>query len=229
MGISWSPKIGLGLALLMGLSAGGAAHIFGSNALADRSDKAPRASVDASHFAVSKSNTDGFPVIKKGDFTLIDHHGDARTSKDPEGRYQLLFFGYAKCKAICSMALPNMAEAIDVLDSFGLPVTPILVTVDPMRDTPDALKLATAKIHKRLVGLTGTEEELDKAYKTFQLKKKLLFHHAEEGPIYSHGSFIYLLDPEGNFKTLFAPVVSPVRIAEISAGYINDAKKMVVN
>ena len=162
----------------------------------------------------------GFPKIKSGDYNLVDHRGNRRTSKSPEGTFQLLFFGYSNCKAICSVALPNLAEAVDILEGMNAPVTPVLITVDHERDTVAALNDAVGDIHPKLVGLTGTPANLDAAYKAFNLEKKFLFEHVDEGAVYSHGSFIYLLGPDGAFKTLFAPVISPVRIAEISAGYI---------
>ena len=180
----------------------------------------PEARPDPAIYQVAASNTPGFPQIKSGDYDLVDHNGKRRTSASPEGTFQLLFFGYSNCKAICSVALPNLAEAVDIMEGMNAPVTPVLITVDHERDTVDALKDAVGDIHPRLVGLTGTPENLDAAYKAFNLEKKFLFEHVDEGAVYSHGSFIYLLGPDGSFKTLFAPVISPVRIAEISAGYI---------
>ncbi len=173
---------------------------------------------------VSTENTPGFPTVKGGDFRLIDHHGDVRTSRNPDGHFQLVFFGYAKCKAICTAALPNMAQAVDILAASGVAVTPLLITVDPARDTTAALREAAPAIHPRLIGLTGSEEALASAYKAFNVQKKFLFDHLEEGPIYTHGSFIYLLDGEGRFQTLFPPIMSPRQIATVTAGYVNAGK-----
>jgi len=173
-------------------------------------------------FVPSIDNTPGFPTVKSGDFKLVDHHGNPRTSVNPNGEYQLLFFGYAKCKAICSVALPTMAEATDLLDAMGHPVTPVLITVDPKRDTVAALKDAVPEMHRKMVGLTGPEEALSKAYDAFQVTKKFVFTHPEEGDVYTHGSNIFLLSPDGEFKTLLPPIISPVRIAEIVAGYIRE-------
>ena len=175
---------------------------------------------DPNKFSVDTSNTPGFPEIKGGDFELVDHNGNRRTSVSPDGKFQLLFFGYSNCKAICSLALPTLAEAVDLLEGMNAAVTPVLITVDPKRDTVATLSQSVGDIHPKLVGLTGPEDKLDAAYKAFNLEKKFLFEHVDEGAVYSHGSFIYLLGPDGSFKTLFAPVISPVRIAEISAGYI---------
>ncbi len=217
-------KVGIAAALVLGISAGG----LGA-ALSVKTELPANATPDPAKFSVDPSNTPGFPKVKGGDFDLVDHNGNRRTSKNPEGKFQLLFFGYSNCKAICSMALPAIAEAVDLMEEMNAPITPILITVDPKRDTVEGLRKSVGDIHAKMVGLTGTEENLGVAYKAFNLEKKFLFEHVEEGAVYSHGSFIYLLDAEGNFKTLFAPVISPVRIAEISAGYIAEGAKSATN
>ncbi|NKB50804.1 MAG: SCO family protein [Rhizobiaceae bacterium] len=218
----WTKQAGIAAVLIAGLGVGALAAVL--NAKPEVSaDSRP----DSSKFAIDSSNTPGFPKIKGGDFDLVDHNGNRRNSVSPDGKFQLLFFGYSNCKAICSLALPNLAEAVDLLEGMNAAVTPILITVDPKRDTVETLNKSVADIHPNLVGLTGSEENLDEAYKAFNLEKKFLFEHVDEGAVYSHGSFIYLLGPDGSFKTLFAPVISPVRIAEISAGYI--AEEIVQN
>ncbi len=168
----------------------------------------------------AQKNTPGFPNIKGGDFELIDQFGAKRTSKDPNNRFQLLFFGYAKCKAICSVALPRMAEVADRLEAEGVLVTPLMITVDPERDTVGALAEAAPKYHSRLVGLTGSETALEEAYRAFQIERKVVFVDPEQGAVYAHGSYIYLLGPDGSFKTLFPPILGPDRIAELVHGYV---------
>ena len=172
------------------------------------------------HQEETSPNTLGFPDVKGGDFDLVDHHGNRRTSKNPDGHFQLIFFGYANCKAICSVALPRMAAAVDILKEQNITVTPLLITVDPERDTVENMKKALAYHHKDMVGLTGSEEALDVAYKAFNVEKSLVYEHPEEGPIYAHGSFIYLIGPDGAFITLLPPILGPERISEVTKGYI---------
>lgn len=173
------------------------------------------------HQQETSPNTAGFPDIKGGDFALVDQEGNPRTSANPDGHFQLLFFGYANCKAICSVALPRMAGAVDILDAEGLTVTPLLITVDPERDTVENMKEGLVHHHDRMVGLTGTSDALEVAYDAFQVEKSLVYEHPEEGPIYAHGTFVYLLDPDGNFKTLMPPILSPERMAEVVKSYID--------
>jgi len=175
---------------------------------------------EAARHLKEQENTPGFPNIKGGDFRLIDQSGSGRSSKDPQNRFQLLFFGYAKCKAICSVALPRMAEVADRLEAEGVMVTPLLITVDPERDTAAALAEAVPKYHPRMIGLTGSEKALDEAYRAFQIERKVVFVDPEQGAVYAHGSYIYLLGPDGTFKTLFPPILGPERIAELVHRYI---------
>ncbi|MEL7048224.1 MAG: SCO family protein [Pseudomonadota bacterium] len=169
------------------------------------------------------ADTPGFPDIKGGDFRLVDQTGKTRTSRDPDGQFQLVFFGYASCKAICSVALPRMVEAVDQLETAGARVTPVLITVDPERDTVASLKSAVADIHPRLVGLTGDKVALQGAYDAFQVTRNVVFEHPEYGAVYAHGSYIYLLGPDGAFLTLLPPVLGTERIAQIVRKYIDGA------
>lgn len=165
------------------------------------------------------ADTVGFPEVKGGDFELINQFGDVRTSKNPDGKHQLLFFGYVNCKAICGVALPRMAAAVDELKDRGVEVTPVLITVDPERDTVAAMLEGAPHIHENLIGLTGSEEALAQAYKAFSVEKSLVFEHPTEGPIYAHGSFIYLLGPDGTFKTLMPPILGSDRMADLVMKY----------
>lgn len=168
-------------------------------------------------------NTPGFPTNVGGPYRLIDHHGKRRTEIDPDGRHQLVFFGYASCKAICSVALPAMVSTVDQLAAEGIDVTPVLITVDRKRDTVAALRKAAPDIHPRLVGLTGSRRALAKAYDAFQVESKLVYDHPTEGPIYAHGSFVYLMGPDGAFKTVMPPILGPERMAEIVTSYVSPA------
>ena len=176
------------------------------------------------HQEETAPNTAGFPDIKGGDFKLVDHDGNERTSASPEGRYQLIFFGYANCKAICSIALPRMTEAVYLLEKEGILVTPVLITVDPERDTVSNMKDVLVRYHERMIGLTGSTQALQVAYDAFQVEKSLVYEHPEYGPVYAHGSFIYLLDPDGEFKTLLPPILGPDRMAEVAKSYITGPK-----
>ena len=155
------------------------------------------------------------PFDLGGDFTLIDQHGATRTQESPDDTHQLLFFGYANCQQICSAALPLMGDIARELSDQGLNVEPIMITVDPTRDTVEKIGPPLEQHHDDFIGLTGSEEALQIAYDAFSVEKEEIFFDPEFGPIFSHGSFIYLLSPEGKFMTLFPPILAPEQAANI--------------
>lgn len=165
----------------------------------------------------------GLPALVGGAYTLTNHHGEVHTQADPEGRPQLLFFGYANCMQICSSVLPQMAQvADDVAAATGANLRPVMITVDPLVDTVETLGPALTQYHDDFVGLTGTEAELQVAYDAFSVEKELLFEDPEYGPVYSHGSFIYLLDGAGETLTLIPPVLSDAEIVTIISNYVSE-------
>ncbi|MHA1154089.1 MAG: SCO family protein, partial [Alphaproteobacteria bacterium] len=129
------------------------------------------------------------------------------------GRFLLLFFGYANCPGVCPIGLRTMTEALDLLAEKGAAVVPVLITVDPLRDTPATLGPALAKIHPRLIGLTGTPERLAAARRAYKVGAKITGTDLAGGALYQHGTFIYLLGPDGQFLSLFPPVMPPAALA----------------
>ena len=155
-----------------------------------------------------------------GPFALISQTGEARTQVNPEGHPQLLFFGYANCPGICTAALPLMADVVDNLSDQGIAISPVMITVDPARDTVENMKVPLANYHADLVGLTGSPEALDMAYKAFSVDHKLAYDDPAYGPVYTHGSLIYLLDEAGTVLTLIPPVLDAERATEVALKYV---------
>lgn len=148
------------------------------------------------------------PFNLGGDYVLLDQSGTMRSQADPDGKPQLLFFGYANCREICSAALPLMAQIVDAVTEDGVKVTPVMITVDPARDTVETLGPALSQHHADFIGLTGSPEQLQQAYDAYQIETEQMFFDPEFGPVYAHGSFLYLLDGQGKLLTLVPPVVS---------------------
>ncbi len=161
-----------------------------------------------------------FPFQIGGGFALTDHNGKAVTDRDFRGSYLLVFFGYASCESICPVGLKRMATALDLLGERAAKIQPLLITVDPERDTPDVLAERVPKIHPRLVGLTGTEQQLAAVAKAYRVESKAVGTSWKGGPIISHGSYIYLMDPEGRFATLLPPVLGAEAMAKTIEKYL---------
>ncbi|MGC3939211.1 SCO family protein [Roseobacter sp. EG26] len=160
------------------------------------------------------------PFDLGGPYELTDQHGQTRTQADPGDNAQLLFFGYANCLNICSAALPLMAQVVDALADEGIEITPVMITVAPDQDRVETMGAPLAEIHPDFIGLTGDEEALNTAYKAFSVEVTPLFQDPEYGWIYAHGSFIHLLDSDGEMLTLLPPILDTERTVEIVRGYV---------
>ena len=177
---------------------------------------------DVKHGAVSKVQATPdlpFPVAVGGPYLLIDQTGLPRTEADPAGNLQLLFFGYASCEEICSAVLPQIADVARALRSRGVAVTPVMITVDPDRDTVAALGPAMAKYGPDFIGLTGDHNALVQAYTAFSIDSQVVLQLPDGSPVFAHGSYVYLLDGAGRVLTLFPPILPLERVIDLVAGY----------
>ena len=160
-----------------------------------------------------------FPVAVGGPYLLTDQTGQPRSEADPAGHLQLLFFGYASCQEICSAVLPQMADVAQALRGRGVSVTPVMITVDPARDTVAAIGPALAKFGPDFIGLTGDPGGLAQAYSAFSIESAEVVQMPDGSPVYAHGSYLYLLDGEGRVLTLFPPILPLDRVIDLIAGY----------
>ncbi len=149
----------------------------------------------------------GMPVetgkaLVGGPFTLTDHTGKRVTDKDFLGRPMLIFFGFTNCPDICPSGLQVIAAALDKLGDKGAKVTPIFITLDAARDTPEKLAEYVKSFHPRLIGLTGSEAELAAAAKAYRVFAQKVSDDATPGSYtYDHAAIIYLMGADGNFVT----------------------------
>ncbi len=144
-----------------------------------------------------------------GPFTLVDGKGNAFTDADLKGRYSLVFFGFTHCPDICPLTLQVMTDALDQAGPAGERVTPVFITVDPERDTVEAVGAYVSSFHPRFVGLTGTPEQVTaatKAYRVFARKAPLKDAEGNDTGDYTmeHSGLTFLMDPEGRYVTHFA-------------------------
>lgn len=155
-----------------------------------------------------------------GAYALTDQFGERRTEAAPDGHAQLVFFGYVNCPDICTAAMPLMAQIADELAKGGERITPIMITVDPDVDTPEAMIAPLAELHPDFVGLTGSKEALQATYDAYQIEITPIFTDPAGQVIYAHGSFLYLLDAEGDVLTLIPPILGPKQAADIVRSYL---------
>ncbi|MCC7305542.1 MAG: SCO family protein [Alphaproteobacteria bacterium] len=130
-----------------------------------------------------------------GPFTLVDHNGKTVTDKDFAGQYRLIYFGFTSCPAICPTELAKVTKALKILGPQAEKIRPLFITVDPERDTPEVLKQYVAMFDPRLVGLTGTQAQIDAALKNYKIFAAKRQDESSTEYTMDHSSFIYFLGP----------------------------------
>lgn len=151
-----------------------------------------------------------------GPFTLTDHNGQQVTEKTYAGQYKMVFFGYTFCPDVCPTTLTTLSDTMDILGESGKKVTPIFISVDPARDTPDHLKEYVGYFHPSIVALTGTDDQIravTKAYRVYYAKAKATIDDPEDYLV-DHSSITYLIGPDGFFVEHFSHGVEAEEIAE---------------
>jgi len=153
----------------------------------------------------------GVPI--GGRFRLIDEHGRAVSDADYHGRWVLVFFGYTNCPDECPLTLQKMAAALRALGPLADRIAPLFVTVDPARDTPGRLASYLANFDARIVGLTGSSEQIAEAAKAYRVYYSPAEHEASGADLVGHSTFLYLLDPNGKLNALFSQDISAEKLA----------------
>ncbi|XP_039524274.1 protein SCO2 homolog, mitochondrial [Pimephales promelas] len=155
-------------------------------------------------------------AVGQGDYHLLDHTGQRRSKRDFLGQWVLLYFGFTHCPDICPDELDKMTNVVHILDKDPSlpPVQPLFITVDPERDDVAAMAKYVKDFHPRLVGLTGTAEEVKHAGRDYRV-------YASAGPkdddgdyIVDHTILIYLVNPDGLFLDYYNRMKNDAQIAE---------------
>lgn len=137
-----------------------------------------------------------------GPFTLVDQTGKRVTEQDFKGKYMLIFFGYTHCPDICPSALQVVAAALDKLGDKASLITPIFITVDPERDTPQKLAEYVANFGKSFVGLSGSKEEVAAAAKAYRVFYQVVPDDKTPGEYtVDHAAIFYVMGKDGEFVT----------------------------
>jgi protein SCO1/2 len=150
-----------------------------------------------------------------GPFSLVGADGKPVTDRDFRGRYMLIFFGFTHCPDICPAELQVIAQALDQLGDKAKNVVPVFITLDPERDTPEAMANYVKSFGPNFVGLTGSPEAIAAAAKAYRVSYSTVDNNDSPGD-YSvdHSALVYLMDPEGRYVTHFSYGLSAEQMAE---------------
>lgn len=187
------------LALLLGLAAGVMTAVF---LLADFDQ------VGGSHEASTGKALIGGP------FSLVNGEGERVTEKDFAGKSMLVFFGFTHCPDVCPSGLQVIAAALDQLGDKAKGLTPIFITVDPARDTPELTSKYAASFHPTIVGLSGSAEDIAGVVKAYRVYAKKVEDGATADHYnVDHSAFLYLMDANGEFVRHFSHTVDADTLA----------------
>lgn len=138
-----------------------------------------------------------------------------------------MYFGFTHCPDICPEELDKMARMFDLVEEKAPgALTPVFITCDPARDDPKILKAYLAEFHERLVGLTGTYEQIKDVCKAY----RVYFSTPRDVPpgqdyLVDHSIYFYLMDPEGDFVEALGRQHSPEQAAKVILEHMKDWKR----
>lgn len=157
-----------------------------------------------------------------GPFTLVDGQGRTVTDAEVFTEPSILYFGYTFCPDVCPLDTSRNAEAVDILAERGISATPVFVSIDPERDTPEVVGDFAANMHPKMIGLTGSPEQVraaSQAYRTYYRKQ-------EGDPDYylvDHSTFTYLVLPGHGFVEFFRRETTSEQMADAVACFVQAA------
>jgi protein SCO1/2 len=148
-----------------------------------------------------------------GPFHLTDHTGRAVSEADYRGKFLLVYFGYTFCPDVCPTELQTIAQALDQLGPAADRIQPLFVTIDPARDTAKQLATYVALFSPRLVGLTGTPDQVAAMAREYRVYYARADGATPETYSMDHSSFVYLMAPDGRFLEVFGRDTAPETLA----------------
>lgn len=157
-----------------------------------------------------------------GPFELLNGQGETVSDLDVFTEPSLVYFGYTFCPDVCPLDAVRNADAVDVLAEGGQSATPVFISVDPNRDTPEVVADFSANIHPKMVGLTGDADQVKAASLAYKTYYKA---HDTSDPYYlvDHSTFTYLVLPEHGFVDYFRREVTAEQMAERTQCFIEAA------
>ena len=156
-----------------------------------------------------------------GPINLVSHTGERVTEATFKGAPTLIYFGFTYCPDICPGTMVAVNRAYDLLPDGVAPPQTLLITVDPERDTPEAMAayVETQAFPDNLVGLTGSDEQIREITTAY----RVVFQLGEgEDYLVDHTSFIYLMDGEGRFADVFSHGVDPAVLVDRLRIYLDE-------
>lgn len=157
-----------------------------------------------------------------GEWKLVDHNGEIRTDKQYLGKWLAIYFGFTHCPDICPDEIEKMCEVVDMLGkTSGVPeLVPLFITVDPERDSKEAIKKYCAEFSPKLLGMTGTAEEIDAATRAYRVYYSAGPKDEDGDYIVDHTIVMYLINPKGEFVDYYGKDKTAVQVSKSISGHM---------
>lgn len=157
-----------------------------------------------------------------GPFSLVDHEGNSKTDEDYRGHWVMIYFGFTFCPDICPEELEKIGDVIDTLDDIdNIPkLIPLFISIDPDRDTPDKVNEYLKDFHPKIVGLTGTSEQVDSVAKNYRVYYSKSKPDLDNDYLVDHTIVMYLINPAGEFVDYFGKNKTVEEISSSIANYM---------
>lgn len=159
-----------------------------------------------------------------GPFTLTDQDGRAVKDSDFAGKYRMIYFGYTFCPDVCPMGMQRLTQGYRLLEkadpAAAAKLQPIFISVDPERDTPAALKQFVGNFHPRLIGLTGTPDQIAAVAKSYAVYYSKSGKTGGRDYLMDHSDVTYLMGPDGAPIALVPQDGTPQAIEAVLAQWV---------
>jgi protein SCO1/2 len=141
------------------------------------------------------------PPVAAAEIKMTDHNGKDFQLSSERGKVILLYFGFVNCPDECPLTMAHIKQALETLGDQAQNIQVVMVSTDPVRDTPEALGNFLGAFNSSFIGIPGTPEELAKVYKDYGVT---VLDGGE-----THSSYTYVIDQNGNLRLTFSPDTQP--------------------
>ena len=142
-----------------------------------------------------------------GPYTLTDDAGNTVTEQNYAGDYKLIYFGFTYCPAICPTELQKISQVMRSLEDkepqIAAKIQPLFITIDPERDTVEVMREYVDLFHPDLIGLTGTQAQIDDIKDKYKIYSKKVEDPEQQAYTVDHSSYIYLMSPEDDLMAIY--------------------------
>jgi protein SCO1 len=185
---------------------------------------------------INRTGTDALSACRAGQtagaiggpFELVNGEGGTVTDAEVLAKPALVYFGYTFCPDVCPLDNARNAEAVDILEERGIDVTPVFISIDPERDTPEVMAETAANLHPKMIGLTGSAEQINiaaRAYRVLYSKQPA----EDEYYLVNHTTFTYLMLPGIGFADFFNRDTTADAMADRVACFVEAAANVDQN